>query len=195
MQQESHRRQIDVKVKEEKTSVSPPPSLSKTLPVECKATQCIFCLGKEDLSAADWWKIFASRGDLKKHFHRKHLRHHPSGQPVGCHHPRYDIVLNGAMQKACPAWDLAESRHAQFRPCALPDMPFNHRKGAPFRASSLIRWSRLASRNCLVRNEMVPTHSAGSGRWNVKINDFPFTRACYADPPLDTGNSGPDGCK
>ena len=71
------RRRSDIK--EEQTSVSPPPSLSETLLVECKATQCIFCLGNKDLSAADRLKTFASRGDLKKHFHRKHLRHHPEG--------------------------------------------------------------------------------------------------------------------
>ncbi|KAL8809508.1 MAG: hypothetical protein Q9223_007917, partial [Gallowayella weberi] len=68
--------EADIKVKEEQTSVSPPPSLSETLPVECEATQCIFCLGNEDLSAADRLRAFAARGGLKKHFHRKHLRHY-----------------------------------------------------------------------------------------------------------------------
>jgi len=93
------RRKTDIKVKEEQTSpsVSPPPNLSKTLPVECKATQCIFCLGSEDLSAADRLRAFASRGDLKKHFHRKHLRHHPDGQPIVCPHPRCNVTLNGKM--------------------------------------------------------------------------------------------------
>ncbi len=76
------RRRADIKVKKQPDSVSPPLSLSKTLPIECQATQCIFCLGNEDLPAADRLKAFASRGDLKKHFHRKHLRHHPDGQPV-----------------------------------------------------------------------------------------------------------------
>ncbi|KAL8809671.1 MAG: hypothetical protein Q9223_007893, partial [Gallowayella weberi] len=60
------RRRADIKVKEEQTSVSLPPSLSETLPVECEATQCIFCLGNEDLSAADRLKAFAARGGLKK---------------------------------------------------------------------------------------------------------------------------------
>jgi len=86
------RRRADIKVKEEQTSVSPPPSLSETLPIECKATQCIFCLGNEDLSATDRLKTFAARGDLKKHFHRKHLRHHPDGQPIACPHPRCDVI-------------------------------------------------------------------------------------------------------
>jgi len=90
------RRETDIRVKEE-LSFSPPPSLSKTLPVECKATQCIFCLGNEDLSVADRLKTFASRGDLKKHFHRKHLRHHPNSQPIACPHPRCDVILNGTM--------------------------------------------------------------------------------------------------
>ena len=57
-----------------------------------------------------------------------------------------------------------------------------------------VKSTRLPKLHCLGRNEMVPTRSAGSGRWNVKINDFPFTRACYAGPPLDPGNPGPDGC-
>ena len=98
--QESHgfrRRRANIKVKEKQTSVSRPPSLSETLPVECKATQCIFCLGNEDTSAADRLKTFALRGDLKKHFHRKHLRHHPEGQPIACPHPRCTLMLNGAM--------------------------------------------------------------------------------------------------
>ena len=91
------RRRADIKFKEKQTSVSPPPNLSETLPVECKATQCIFCLGNEDLSAPDRLKTFASHGDLKKHFHRKHLRHHPNGQPIACPHPRCEVILNDAM--------------------------------------------------------------------------------------------------
>ncbi|KAL8626100.1 hypothetical protein Q9189_008220 [Teloschistes chrysophthalmus] len=91
------RRRADIKVKKEQVSVSPLPSLSETLPIECEATQCIFCLGNEDLSAADRLKAFATRGDLKKHFHRKHLRHHRDGQPIACPHPRCDVTLDGAM--------------------------------------------------------------------------------------------------
>ncbi len=89
----------DIKVNEEQISpsVSLSPNLSETLPVECKATQCIFCLGNEELSTADRLKTFASRGDLKKHFHRKHLRHHPDGQPIVCHHPGCDVTLTGKM--------------------------------------------------------------------------------------------------
>jgi len=92
-------RKTDIKVKEKQTSpsVSPPPNLSKTLPVECKATQYIFYLGNEELSAADRLKTFASRGDLKKHFHRKHLRHHLDGQPIVCPYPRCDVTLNDKM--------------------------------------------------------------------------------------------------
>ena len=93
------RRNADIKVKEEQTlpSSSPPPNLSKTLKVECKATQCIFCLGNEELPDAKRLKPFASRGDLKKHFHRKHLRHHPIGQPIACPHPRCDVVFERTM--------------------------------------------------------------------------------------------------
>ncbi len=93
------RRKADIKAREEQTSpsVSLPPNLSETLPVECKATQCIFCLGNEELSAADRLKTFVSRGDLKKHFHRKHLRHHPDHQPIACPHPRCKATLKGKM--------------------------------------------------------------------------------------------------
>ena len=93
------RRKAEVQVKEEQTSPlgSLPPNLIKTLPVECKATQCIFCLGNEELSAHDRLKAFASRGDLKKHFHRKHLRHYPDHQPIACPHPRCNVTLNGIM--------------------------------------------------------------------------------------------------
>lgn len=91
------RRKADIKVKEEQTSVSPPPNLSKILKVECEATQCIFCLGNEELPDAIRLKTFASHGDLKKQFHRKHLRHHPDGQPIACPHPRCDVVFNRTM--------------------------------------------------------------------------------------------------
>ena len=89
------RRRADFKVKEEQTSVSPPRSLSETLPVECEATQCIFCFGNKDLSVGHRLKTFAARGDLKKHFHRKHFRHYPEGQPIACPYPRCDATLAG----------------------------------------------------------------------------------------------------
>lgn len=93
------RRKADVKIKKEQTSPSdsPPPNLSKILKVECKAIQCIFCLGNEELPDIKRLKPFASRGDLKKHFHRKHLRHHPDGQPIACPHPRCDVVFEREM--------------------------------------------------------------------------------------------------
>ena len=91
------RRRTDVKVKEEQTSVSLPPSLSETLPVEYKATQCIFGFGNEELSAPHRQKTFAARGDLKKHFRGKHLRHHPDSQPIVCPHPPCDVKLPGKM--------------------------------------------------------------------------------------------------
>ncbi|KAI4087622.1 MAG: hypothetical protein L6R37_008299 [Teloschistes peruensis] len=91
------RRRANIKVKEQQTSVSLPLSLSETLRIEREATQCIFCLGNKDLSAADRLKAFAARGDLKKHSHRKHLRHYRDGQPIACPHPRCDMTLDGAM--------------------------------------------------------------------------------------------------
>ncbi len=70
-----------------------PPSLSDSIPMECKPTQCIFCLGCEGLPAETRLKSFHSHGDLKKHFHRKHLRHHPDSQPIVCPHPRCEATL------------------------------------------------------------------------------------------------------
>lgn len=60
------RRKADIKAKEEQTSPSgsPPPNLSKIVPVECKATQLIFCLGNEELPDDKRLKPFASRGEL-----------------------------------------------------------------------------------------------------------------------------------
>lgn len=77
--------------------VDTPPILSETLPLECKPTQCIFCLGDEGLSAEKRLWSFHSHGDLKKHFDRKHLRHHPEDQPIVCPHPRCDAILTGKM--------------------------------------------------------------------------------------------------
>ena len=70
------------------------PSLSNTIPIECKPTQCIFCLGCEGLPAVTRLKSFASPGDLRKHFHRKHLQHHPKYQSIDCPHPRCAVTLN-----------------------------------------------------------------------------------------------------
>ena len=55
------------------------PSLSDSITMECEATQCIFCLGCEVLPTETRLRSFHTRGNLKKHFHRKHLRHHPDG--------------------------------------------------------------------------------------------------------------------
>ena len=82
---------------EENTSSSfilDPSSLSNTLSIECKSTQCIFCLGCEGLSVATRLKSFHSPGDLKKHFHRKHLQHHPKYQSIDCPHPRCKVTLD-----------------------------------------------------------------------------------------------------
>ncbi len=72
-------------------------SLSESLPIECKPTQCIFCLGNEELSMVNRLWSFSTRGDLKRHFHRKHLRHHPDGQLIACPHPRCNVDLNDKM--------------------------------------------------------------------------------------------------
>lgn len=73
------------------------PDLSDSIPIECKATQCIFCLGKEGLPAVTRLKSFYSRGDLKKHIHRKHFQHHSNSKPIACPHPRCNVELSGKM--------------------------------------------------------------------------------------------------
>jgi len=102
--QESHgfRRRKDsstIKSEREKTAqiIVQRPSLSDSLPIECSPTQCIFCLGNKALPALKRLWSFSSHGDLKRHFHRKHLRHHPDGQSIACPHPRCDIDLNDKM--------------------------------------------------------------------------------------------------
>ena len=45
-------------------------SLSESIPIECKPTQCIFCLGSEGLPTEQRLKSFHSTGDLKRHFQR-----------------------------------------------------------------------------------------------------------------------------
>lgn len=75
-------------------SVLDPPGLSDSIPIKCKATQCIFCLGEERLLAVTRLKSFYSRGDLKKHFHRKHLRHHSNSKPIAYPHPRCNVELS-----------------------------------------------------------------------------------------------------
>lgn len=37
---------------------------------------------------------FASRGEIRKHSHRKHLRYHSDSQLIACPYPKCDVVLN-----------------------------------------------------------------------------------------------------
>lgn len=85
-----------------------PPSLSDSLPVECNPTQCIFCL--EGPSAEPRLKSFRSRGDLKKHFHRKHLRHHPKDRPIECPHPKCKVT-QVTLQNTMELQNHAETVH------------------------------------------------------------------------------------
>lgn len=79
-------------------------------PMECLPTQCIFCLGQTELSLELRVKAFHSPGDLKKHFHRKHLRHYPDGEPITCPHPLCDANLNHKMHLQ----NHAETVHKTF---------------------------------------------------------------------------------
>ena len=64
-------------------------------PICCSPTQCIFCIGQTKLSTERRLKQFHSPSDLKKHFKRKHLDHHPDGTPIDCPHPKCKIALQG----------------------------------------------------------------------------------------------------
>ena len=63
-------------------------------PIECEPTQCIFCLGNSELLLEKRRKTFRNRDGLKRHFHRKHLRHYPDGEPIDCPHPNCDAGLS-----------------------------------------------------------------------------------------------------
>ena len=89
------RRRTEVEVKEEHSSVSPPQSLSETLSVECKATQCIFCLRNENLLVNARVKTFAWRP--QKALPSQASPSPSDGQPIVCPHPRCDAILNGIM--------------------------------------------------------------------------------------------------
>jgi len=57
-------------------------------PIRCQPTQCIFCVGDEELSFSQRNKRFCNRDGLKRHFLRKHVQHHSAGQRIRCPHPR-----------------------------------------------------------------------------------------------------------
>lgn len=90
---------LNIKLERDLTPPSTPQArrLSDSLPIECKPTQCIFCLSEEGLSAEKRLWTFSSCGDLKKHLHRKHLRHHPEGHPIACPHPKCQVDLTGTV--------------------------------------------------------------------------------------------------
>lgn len=52
--------------------------------IKCKPTQCFLCLGDEELPSQKREKEFYSRGDLKKHVQRYHLRHIDVDATVVC---------------------------------------------------------------------------------------------------------------
>jgi hypothetical protein len=66
-------------------------------PARCSPTQCIFCMGDEELPIEQRTKKFRNRDGLKRHFIRKHLQYHTAGQRLRCPHPRcVDVWLNSA---------------------------------------------------------------------------------------------------
>ena len=83
--------------KHDQPSSSPPPTLPESLPFECQPTQCIFCLGNDKYPIEKRLKCFHSRGDLKKHLYRSHLKHHGKDQPIDCPHPRCSTTMDNEM--------------------------------------------------------------------------------------------------
>ena len=75
---------------------SPPPQLPK-FPVVCEKTQCIFCLGNEQLSYKQRTFAFSRVSHMMDHVERVHLKHQSIVERVFCHHPvcmSRGLVLN-----------------------------------------------------------------------------------------------------
>ena len=66
----------------------------ETFPIECSPSQCIFCLGNSEIPLERRKKPFRNRDGLKRHFHRKHLRHYPDDEPIDCPHPECNARLS-----------------------------------------------------------------------------------------------------
>ena len=66
-------------------------------PLNCQPTQCIFCLGQQNLPMTKRTKSFHKTGDLKKHFYRKHLKFLPKDRPIFCPHPSCNETLEHIM--------------------------------------------------------------------------------------------------
>ena len=64
-----------------------------SIPIECSPTQCIFCLGNVNRTLKERTHAFGARGDLKKHFLRKHLQYIPEGESIDCPHPECNAKL------------------------------------------------------------------------------------------------------
>ena len=90
-------RGVDVDLNEAIEPMDETKIASEPFPMECLPTQCIFCLGKTELAIERRVKAFHSAGDLKKHFHRAHLRHYPDAKPIDCPHPSCSESLTNKM--------------------------------------------------------------------------------------------------
>ena len=106
-----------------------PGRVCQTIPIQCKPTQCILCLGDKGLSTEKRLLSFHSHGDMKKHFNRKHLRHHPDHQPIACPHPRCEATLTGKMHlqnhaevvHKTPTWSSSAFLYWLLLSRSLPD--------------------------------------------------------------------------
>jgi len=77
-------------------SPSPPPQL-REFPVVCEKTQCIFCLGNEQLSYEQRTFTFGRVSHMMDHVERVHLKHQSVVERVVCHYPvcmSRGLVLN-----------------------------------------------------------------------------------------------------
>ena len=90
---------IKVKTKEEWSSmeetVLSPREIQFSL--KCQPMQCIFCFGQQDLPMTKRTKSFHKVGDLKKHFHQKHLKFLPKNKSIVCPHPLCHEILEYTM--------------------------------------------------------------------------------------------------
>ncbi|RFU29061.1 hypothetical protein B7463_g7279, partial [Scytalidium lignicola] len=71
-----------------KNESSPDPSPTpEEFPLACKKTQCIICIGNEQLSYEQRMRTFKRVSHMWDHVENVHLRHIPTNRPIICVHP------------------------------------------------------------------------------------------------------------
>jgi Protein of unknown function (DUF3435) len=85
-----------LKTVEKVSSVDTGPTASQ-FPMICTSTQCLFCLGNNQLSYESRTFCFSRPRKAREHVERQHLRFLTPNEPMPCPHPQCDEVLQGIM--------------------------------------------------------------------------------------------------